>query len=164
LSGRIGQYYNLEREQEGAFWGDRFHSTRIQSGAHLGQCMFYIDLNMVRARVVKHPEKWKHCGYQELISDKTRYSIINTQRLLQCLAFDDIHKFRKWYKNTLQDKLENVEQKRMHFWSEAVAVGDEDWLKDEAAEKSGLKRYDILNKEGICFIVGKKPHDKLKKA
>jgi hypothetical protein len=31
----------------GAFWSDRYHPTLIQNGAHLGRCLFYIDMNMV---------------------------------------------------------------------------------------------------------------------
>ena len=164
MQGRIGQYYNSEKEQEGAFWGDRFHSTRIQSGAHLGRCLFYIDLNMVRAGVVKHPSKWKHCGYQELIKDKSRYRIINMTRLLQCLSIDDVKEFRKWHRNTLEEKLEMRESARQAFWSEAIVVGDLEWLKDTAVEQSGIKRYDIIEKGDVSYIRGKKTHNKLKKA
>ncbi len=38
----------------------------IETGTHLSRCLFYIDLNMVRAGVVQHPEEWQHGGYREL--------------------------------------------------------------------------------------------------
>jgi len=164
LNGRMGQYYNMEKEKEGAFWGDRFHATRIQNGAHLGKCFFYIDLNMVRAGVVKHPEEWKHCGYHELIMDKSRYRIVNIQRVLESLCMKDKEQFRAWYTKTLNSKLEKEELKREAFWSKAAVVGDSDWLKDTGGKESGMKRYSILSEDGVSFIMGIKTHDKLKRA
>ena len=35
-------------------------SPSLDAGAHLSQCLVYIDLNMVRAGVVSHPSKWPH--------------------------------------------------------------------------------------------------------
>jgi hypothetical protein len=37
-----------------------------------------MDLNMVRAGVVNHPENWAHGGYQEIQNTPKRYRIINT--------------------------------------------------------------------------------------
>ena len=45
VQGSFGQYYNKKHGRQGAFWRDRYHPTRIQSGEHLGRCLFYIDLN-----------------------------------------------------------------------------------------------------------------------
>lgn len=59
LHGIMGQWYNIQKGNSGSFWSDRFHSTRIQSGAHLARCLIYIDLNMVRSGVVKHPSEWR---------------------------------------------------------------------------------------------------------
>ena len=62
LHGSVGQKYNILKKRQGAFWSDRFHSTRIQSGDHLSRCLFYIDLNMIRAGAVDKLEDWRHCG------------------------------------------------------------------------------------------------------
>ena len=45
-----------------AFWEDRYHATAIEADDHLRRCLVYIDLNMVRAGVVKHPAEWAHSG------------------------------------------------------------------------------------------------------
>jgi hypothetical protein len=45
-----------------AFWEDRYHATAIEAGNHLRRCLVHIDLNMVRAGVVKHPSEWAHSG------------------------------------------------------------------------------------------------------
>ena len=154
LHGRIGQWHNLQTGREGSFWRDRFHSTRIQEGSHLGRCLFYIDLNMVRAGVINHPEEWPHCGYGEFMGKKQRWRIINMRRLLNSLSMDDEKEFRKWYTLTLEDKLKNEELKRQEFWSKAMAVGDEEWLKSQASLIK-TKRFKIVKWEDIHYAIGR---------
>ena len=47
--------------------------------------MLYIDTNMVRAGVVKHPKDWPYCGYQEIINYKQKYTLINRKKLIQAI-------------------------------------------------------------------------------
>jgi putative transposase len=56
-AGRTGQEYNQRKNRNGAFWEDRYHATIVQTNDHLLRCMVYIDLNMVRTGVVKHPSE-----------------------------------------------------------------------------------------------------------
>ena len=53
VAGRTAQEYNLRKKRPGSFWQDRYHATAIESGRHLRHCVVYIDLNMVRAGVVR---------------------------------------------------------------------------------------------------------------
>ena len=69
LEGDFAQYYNLRKQRSGACWGGRFHSTAIEPGGHLWRCLVYIELNMVRAGVVRHPRDWRWISYQELMVD-----------------------------------------------------------------------------------------------
>ncbi len=66
IAGRTGQEYNQRKNRKGVFWEDRYRATAVQTDSHLIQCISYIDMNMVRAGVVDHPEKWKHAGYDEI--------------------------------------------------------------------------------------------------
>ena len=133
LHGRMGQWYNIQTDQSGSFWGDRFHATRIQSGKHLGACLFYIDLNMVRAGVVDHPSQWEYGSYNEFTGKTQRCCIINKEQLLNSLCFDnDFSRFTRWYQATLEDELGRMERNRQAFWSQATAVGDKEWLHGEA--------------------------------
>ena len=144
VQGQFAQYYNKRKKREGAFWRDRYHTTIIQSGDHLRRCLFYIDLNMLRAKVVDHPKKWKHCGYHEIINSRKRYRIINQKRLQQCLRMtEDPEIFIKWYKATLEEKIQSIYRVRESYWTEAYAIGDEDWLK-EIYRALGFKNKKIL--------------------
>ena len=42
----------------------------------------YIDLNMVRAGAVAHPEQWLECGYAEIQHSKARWRIIDEEQLM----------------------------------------------------------------------------------
>jgi putative transposase len=80
-AGRTGQEFNLRKKRKGAYWEDRYHATAVETGRHLAQCLVYIDLNMVRAGVVKHPSQWPFGGYNEIQKPKVRYALINYDEL-----------------------------------------------------------------------------------
>jgi len=87
IAGRTAQEYNQRKNRKGAFWEDRYHATAVQTDRHLLSCMIYIDLNMVRAGVIKHPSEWKTGGYNEVIHPPERYARIDQIRLQICLDF-----------------------------------------------------------------------------
>ena len=59
--------------------------TISDHGQHLIRCLRYVDLNMVRAGVVEHPSQWRWCGYDELTGKRTRYCLLDFDRLLESL-------------------------------------------------------------------------------
>ena len=153
VHGRIGQWHNGQRGQSGAFWGDRYHATRIQSGRHLSRCLLYIDLNMVRAGAVKLPSEWEHSAWSELTGVRQRYRIVNMNRLLTCLWMEDEQTFRQWHEQSIQELLQLEELKRETFWSTSPAVGDREWLTDLAAARQ-LKRHRIMEAGDVCYLKG----------
>lgn len=66
IAGRTGQSFNQRKRRHGAFWEDRYHATAVGTEEYLARCIVYIDLNMVRARVVSHPRDWGEAGYHEI--------------------------------------------------------------------------------------------------
>jgi hypothetical protein len=66
VAGRTAQAYNERKDRHGAFWEDRYHATAVETGEHVARCIVYIDLNMVRAGMVRHPAQWKAGGYHEI--------------------------------------------------------------------------------------------------
>ncbi len=48
--------YNRRKDRTNAYWGDNYHATLVEDGAHLWECICYIELNMVRCQVVSHPQ------------------------------------------------------------------------------------------------------------
>ena len=58
IASRTAKEFNQRKNRSGAFWDDNYHATAIENDQHFHQCMVYIDLNMVRAGVVRHPSEW----------------------------------------------------------------------------------------------------------
>lgn len=61
----FSRYYNKQHDRSGFFWGQRYKSVMIENSHALLNCLAYIDLNPVRAAIVKQPEdyRWSTLGY-----------------------------------------------------------------------------------------------------
>ncbi|MCP4745437.1 MAG: hypothetical protein GY874_04735 [Desulfobacteraceae bacterium] len=66
------RYYNKRHQRRGYFWGDRFKSLIVENGQTLINCLAYIDLNPLRAGIVKRPEeyRWNSLGYHVQTGNK----------------------------------------------------------------------------------------------
>jgi putative transposase len=57
--------------------GIRRHRVPVYGyGQHLLNCLCSVDLNMVRAGVVSHPQEWRWCEYDELAGSRQRYRLV----------------------------------------------------------------------------------------
>ena len=67
--------YNRRHNRRGYFWGDRFKSVIVDKGETLVNCLAYIDLNPLRAGIVKQPEayRWSSIGYHLQTNNKDRF-------------------------------------------------------------------------------------------
>ncbi len=132
LQGTVAGDYNRRKNREGAFWRGRYHPTLVESGSHLSRCLFYIDLNMVRAGICNHPAEWLGGAYDELLKGRQRYRILNRKRLVWCLGLDrwPDRNFTDWYASTIAAQAGQGYLVRKPFWSEAVAVGSRNWVSD----------------------------------
>jgi putative transposase len=129
VAGRTAQAYNRRKSRGGAFWEDRYHATAVQADEHFFRCLVYIDLNMVRAGIVRHPEKWPHCGYHEIQRPPKRYRIIDQSVLLEICQFGSHADLQLAHRSWSSDALQGDESKfRDPKWSESVAVGQREYI------------------------------------
>ena len=128
VAGRTGQEYNVRKNRKGAFWEDRYHATAVESIRYLRQCISYIDMNMVRAGVVKHPSEWEFCGYKEIQSPRKRKGIIDFDRLMELLGFENYADLKdahfKWIDSAIQTGAGDTEGK----WTQSIAVGSKTFI------------------------------------
>ena len=116
----------------------------IQDGVHLGRCIIYIAMNMVRADRADHPGGWKSCGYHELAGFRERNLIVDRERLLSCLGHrGDLKGFVKWYQHAIEEKLMSGDFSRQSIWTESSAIGDLEWI-ESLAKRYGIGRKTIL--------------------
>ena len=65
LKERFSRWYNAHRGRRGTLWMERFKSVLVEDGEALRTMAAYIDLNPVRAGIVKDPKDYRWCGYGE---------------------------------------------------------------------------------------------------
>jgi putative transposase len=66
------RWFNREHERHGTLWEERFKSVLVEDGHAARVVAAYIDLNPVRAGIVKNPEDYRWCSYGEAMGGKQR--------------------------------------------------------------------------------------------
>lgn len=64
LGQRYVQYVNRRYRRSGTLWEGRFRSSLIQEQGYLLRCYRYIELNPVRAGMVRHPRDYRWSSYR----------------------------------------------------------------------------------------------------
>ncbi|MDP6523781.1 MAG: transposase [Kiritimatiellia bacterium] len=150
-SGVVAQARNKRKGHDGSMWEHPYQCTRVQDGRHLLNCLRYVDLNMVRAGKVEHPEDWRWCGYDELTDKRKRYRIIDQARLLSLTGFTTMRDFAEFYASSITERLSAGPQNREPFWTESVAIGSREFV--DAAERTvsyrqAMERYEVDGSDG----------------
>ncbi len=138
VSSRVALEYNKRKKRSGAFWEDNYHASAIGTESHLHRCLIYIDLNMVRAKVVDHPKDWPHCGYHEITGKRFRYLLIDKSKLMGLLGINSTDELRRIYEIWVKENLSSERLKRESMWTESIAIGDRDFV-EKFKKKLDLK-------------------------
>jgi putative transposase len=95
-------------------------------------------MNMVRAGVVEHPTQWEFYGYNEIQSPKKRKGIIDFDRLMGLLGFENYDALKdahyKWVDSANQTDNRGKENK----WTQSIAVGSKTFI-EQMKEALGSK-------------------------
>jgi len=105
---------------------------------HLARCMIYIDMNMVRSGVVKNPEDWSFCGYNEIQHPPNRYGLIDTAKAIALLQMRDLEEFQEARKHWVEQALESENHGRERKWTESIAVGSKGFI-EATKERLGIR-------------------------
>ena len=142
VDGGFAARYNTRKgPRTNAFWGDRFHATMIESGDHLLNCMAYIDLNMVRAGAVQHPEEWPWCGYNELMGRRVRNLVLDLEPLVALLGLSSIDQLRSEIDTRIRCAIAEASLERQRCWTEGIAVGSESYVSRISTEIFTHRRH-----------------------
>ena len=159
LEGDFAQAYNIRKERGGAFWQDRYHATLVDSGEYLWRCLRYIDLNMVRAGAVKHPEEWEWCGYRELLGMRKRYRLLDEARLLEAVGDGvDLERLRRAHAENVSEVLRGGGLAREAMWTESVAIGSRQFVESVKETLKNRRRSEIAEiEERGSWVLREKP-------
>jgi len=152
---RIAQEYNKRKKRSGAFWEDRYHATAIETGGHFVNCLTYIDLNMVRAKVVAHPGEWPFSGYYELQQPRQRFrnQLVDADILMSFLGMSDMKHLRDARAEWVDSECRSGPMERDPMWTESVAVGSEGYVEGIKEKLGGkVKGRSVQGANGIYFL------------
>ena len=71
LEKRFTRWYNsqLERKRRGSLWNPRYKSVLLGSHMALLRCLQYVELNPIRAQMVKNPAHYEFCSWSDIIKN-----------------------------------------------------------------------------------------------
>ena len=163
IAGRTAREYNQRKNRKGAFWEDRYHATAAESGNHLIRCLAYIDLNMVRAGIVRHPDQWAYGGYHEIQNPKQRYSLVNRQKLADLLGIKDSDQLADYHRKWVEDVLTSGSNQRDTKWTQSIAVGDKEFVRETKAKlgAQAIGRREMKNIDGYELRESQNPYNRV---
>lgn len=145
--------YNRRKDRSGAFWEGNYHATAVETGDHFRLCLVYIDMNAVRAGIVRHPADWRFCGYQEIAGRRERKGLIDKPLLMQFLGVGNEGKLSGLYQRWIQEALDSGDLSRKPIWTESVAVGRAEFI-DRIQGELGLRAVhrEKINESGSYVL------------
>ncbi|MGD8570426.1 MAG: transposase [Gammaproteobacteria bacterium] len=153
IAGRTAQEYNQRKHRKGAYWEDRYHATVVETNEHLWRCLVYIDLNMVRAGVVKHPSEWRDCGYHEIQHPPQRRRIIDRQLLMRLLKIKSERELQQTHRHWIEATLTSGSLEKDTKWSGSLAVGSEEFV-TSIKGKLGIKsKYRQIDQDADSYVL-----------
>lgn len=107
-------YFHHRYKTSGHLFQDRFYSSLIDKESYLWEVARYVDLNSVRAGLVKKPEDYKWGSY--LIYRQKEYNgkLIDRDRFLEYFG-DNLEKARLTYLEFIKDGLELKKEPKFPF-------------------------------------------------
>lgn len=112
LNERIARWANKDDNVKGRFWEGRFKSQALLDQGAILSAMAYVDLNPIRAKLAKTPEKSKHTSVKERIElmTKLRYQSVTPYGLMPFYSKKNtVHTGQSFIEFELKDYLELVD-------------------------------------------------------
>ena len=77
LQAEFARWFNFTHKRRGRFWAERFKSTLLEDRKDLLDCLYYVELNAVRAGIVELPEDYTGSSlyYREVKDDRFMISL-----------------------------------------------------------------------------------------
>lgn len=85
---RYVQYFNYRYHRTGTLWEGRYRATVVEAERYLFECMRYIELNPVRANMIRHPRDYAWSSYRANAEGKAD-ALVTPHRLYRSLGRDE---------------------------------------------------------------------------
>ncbi|HOQ43483.1 MAG TPA: transposase [Smithellaceae bacterium] len=116
------QHFKNKYKYTGHFWQDRFKSIIVSKDEYLLACGSYVELNPVRARMVKEPKEYRWSSYGTNAYGK-KDDLVDVHVIYENLSSDE--NIRKEYRKFVQDMLQKKEAMRGEMDRRTIYGGGE---------------------------------------
>jgi putative transposase len=113
LGERYVQYVNRRHKRTGTLWEGRYRSCLVECERYLMICQRYIELNPVRAQMVKHPADYRWSSYRHNAGSEK--SELITPHSLYCRLGNDPRACHEAYRALLEEALPNADLDQVRF-------------------------------------------------
>ena len=141
---RFAKWFNKEHGRDGVLWSENFKSVLVESGHAARTVGAYIDLNPVRAGIVKDPKDYRWSGYAEAVSGEKR-----AREGIRLLVFEEQSDF---HGETLGAKQASGSWREIAAeYRKSLYIDAEESLRDEKKGRAGIpkrKVEEVLAKGG----------------
>jgi hypothetical protein len=176
LQSKIARWFNLTHNRLGRFWADRFKSVLLEDEKAMFDCLLYVELNPVRAGIVKRPEDFDGSSlyYRELKDDKWMTPITEVaNRPKRADALRD-YKSCIYYRGSVATKenqaaiskriikeeetrgfrAEGIFTKRIRHFTDGVVIGSEEFVREKLNRLRNAGQYlrrknPVLHSDGM---------------
>ena len=151
LGQRYTQYVNKVYRRSGTLWEGRYKSCPIQAETYLLACQRYIELNPVRAAMVRHPAEYKWSSYAANAKGDTNL-ITQPHGVYMAIGLNDSSRLEAY--------------RELFRYSLEIGVVDEIRKATNGNYVLGSSKFaeQIAKALGRCVIAGKSGRPKLKPA
>ncbi len=113
------QYFNYVYSRTGTLWEGRYKATLLNSDQYLLTCMRYIELNPIRANMVKHPSEYSYSSYASNATGKEN-TLITPHKLYKRLGKTEQERqqhYRSLFRTKINEKtLEEIREATNKAW------------------------------------------------
>lgn len=104
INNLFSKYIRHRYHGRGHVFRERYFSNVVDKDSYFWELAAYIDLNAVRAGIVKHPKDWRWSSYHFYCKKDYNNELIDRDRFLEYIS-EDLEQARKSYLNFVEERL-----------------------------------------------------------
>lgn len=137
INGKQAAYTNKLEGRSGSLWEGRYKASPIQTETYLLSCLRYVELNPVRAGMVKAPEDYRWSSYRERIQ-QDESTMLDLDPCYQALALNKKDRIKR-YVEFVKQGVSSAEKKMIQeAWQRNQLTGNQKFV-DEIEQRMGIR-------------------------
>ena len=135
VAGRYTRYINKNYERTGTLWEGRFKSSPIETERYLFGCTRYIEINPVRAQIVKHPAfyRWSSYSKKAVVKNDPILDLDPYYLELGRTPEEREHAYQEWFQQAPEEEEQDFISKCIR---QCLPVGSKEFV-DKICQKLG---------------------------